>query len=163
MPARSTRRAAPLRRSAVGKAVMTKLRKMRPGDYRQRAPAACPGSAALAFDPRPAAAGPFRPRSLARLLPQLVPIIEPLLDLALEAAVDRAIEGLPRQRVGEIVLTGEAFLRVGIVDIALAIAEPFHQPRRPVDPLQRPHRPAALLGGALRLAEGHVGRHRFGR
>src|SRR5215469_14982992 len=64
---------------------------------------------------------------------ELFPIIEPLLDLALEAALERLVKALPRQADGEIVESREAVLRVGIVDIAFAVAEIAHQLRRRVE------------------------------
>src|SRR5579883_2215868 len=81
--------------------------------------------------------------------PQLGPILQALLDLALEAAIDGTIEDLPRQIVRKIVLPRKALGRVGIIDIALAIAEIAHEPCRRVDAVHRRHERAALLGGAL--------------
>ena len=65
----------------------------------------------------------------APLLPELRPVLEPLPDLALEAALRRVVEGLPAERLGEVVLAGEGVGLVVVVAVAGAVALLLHERR----------------------------------
>src|SRR5581483_6680536 len=92
------------------------------------APCAAPMTA------RTAAAGQSRDLAIAApLFPQLGPIVQALPDFALEAALGRIVEGLPRQRVGKVILTAEGFFGVVVVGVAAAVAFLLHQLGRRVE------------------------------
>src|SRR5260370_605507 len=91
---------------------------------------------------------------------QALPIVQTLANLALEAAVDRLVEGLARQAVGEIVLTGEAVLGIRVVAIAGTVALLLHELGRRVQDMLRRHQRAGRLARPHPPPERPVDAHR---
>ncbi len=78
------------------------------------------------------------------LPPQSRPVLEPAGELALEALVARAVELGALHAVREVVLAGEAVLRVVVVVVAGAVAERLHQLGGRVQDVRGRHQAAGL-------------------
>src|SRR5258708_5866835 len=91
--------------------------------------------------------------------PESRPSREALLDPRLRPLALGRIEGAPLDSIGEIVLAGEAFLGLGVVTIALAVAQILHQPGGRVEDMSRRRERACFpghgAGGTERLVDGH--------